>query len=263
MCGAWADPTAGAGGFEALTEALAEAAWAEFQAIEREGGVVGSLETGALQARIGQVRAKREQDVAARRAPITGTSEFPDIRERPVEVLIPSPRASGEGASGEGLSRVSDFAPLPSIRVAESFEKLRDVADEIIARTGSRPAVFLANLGPPSAFGARASFAGNAFETGGLQAVTADGTNSPEAVAAAFRASGARIACICSSDSVYATQAIGAAEVLKAAGAARIYLAGRPGTLQEPLKAAGVHDYLSAGCDLVALLGRALAEYGD
>ena len=46
-----ADPAAGAGGFEALTDALCEKAWALFQEIEREGGILESLTTGKLQAR--------------------------------------------------------------------------------------------------------------------------------------------------------------------------------------------------------------------
>jgi methylmalonyl-CoA mutase len=38
-----ADPAAGAGGFEALTDALCEKAWGLFQEIEREGGILESL----------------------------------------------------------------------------------------------------------------------------------------------------------------------------------------------------------------------------
>ena len=41
-----ADPAAGAGGFEALTDALCEKAWALFQEIEREGGILESLTGG-------------------------------------------------------------------------------------------------------------------------------------------------------------------------------------------------------------------------
>ena len=73
-----ADPAAGAGGFEALTDALCEKAWALFQEIEREGGIVESLARGSLQARIAAVRAAREKAVATRKEPITGTSEFPE-----------------------------------------------------------------------------------------------------------------------------------------------------------------------------------------
>ena len=57
-------------------------------------------------------------------------------------------------------------------------------------------------------------------------------------LAAAFKASGAALACLCSSDKVYAEQAAAAAQALQAAGARHIYLAGRPGELEAALRAA-------------------------
>jgi methylmalonyl-CoA mutase len=77
------DPAAGSGAFEALTDALCERAWTGFQEIEREGGLVESLRTGALQGRIAPVREARERAVATRQDPITGTSEFPNIARSP------------------------------------------------------------------------------------------------------------------------------------------------------------------------------------
>ena len=44
---------------------------------------------------------------------------------------------------------------------------------------------------------------------------------------AAFKASGAKLACLCSSDKVYEAQAADAAKALTAAGAT-VHLAGRP-----------------------------------
>jgi methylmalonyl-CoA mutase len=241
-----ADPAAGAGGFESLTEQLCEAAWAEFQAIEAEGGLARSLAAGALQARIAAVAAARARDVATRREPITGTSEFPHLAEAPVAVLpvapVPPP-AAGPSA-------------LPSHRLAEPFERLRDAAE---ARPGGARAVFLANLGPVAAFTARATFAKNAFEAGGLPAPVDDGASTPEAVAAAFRASGARQACLCSSDAVYAEWGDAAARALRGAGAEKVWLAGRPGEAEAAWRAAGVTGFVYAGCDLLAVLEEAQA----
>ena len=67
------------------------------------------------------------------------------------------------------------FAALPRIRLAEPFEQLRDASDRLLAATGSRPKVFLANLGKLSDFTARTLFAKNVFEAGGVEAVTNDG----------------------------------------------------------------------------------------
>ena len=66
-------------------------------------------------------------------------------------------------------------APLPSTRTAEPFERLRDISDALSRPHGSRPKVFLANLGSVAAFTARATFAKNFFEAGGIEAVMNDG----------------------------------------------------------------------------------------
>jgi methylmalonyl-CoA mutase len=114
--------------------------------------------------------------------------------------------------------------------------------------------VFLANLGKLSDFTARTLFARNFFEAGGIEAVTNDGFASRDEMIATFKASSAKLACLCSSDKVYAAEAVDAATALKSAGAAHIYLAGRPGDLEAELKAAGVQDFIYVGGDVVATL---------
>jgi methylmalonyl-CoA mutase len=82
------------------------------------------------------------------------------------------------------------------------------------------------------------------------------------ALAAAFNASGAALACLCSSDKVYADQAAAAAKALQAAGARHIYLAGRPGEQEGAWREAGVHDFVFAGGDALATLSEAYQRMG-
>ena len=77
------------------------------------------------------------------------------------------------------------------------------------------------------------------------------------ALATVFKTSGAALACLCSSDKIYAEQAIAAAKALQAAGAKHIYLAGRPGEQEAALRAAGVNDFVVAGGDALATLQQA------
>jgi methylmalonyl-CoA mutase len=77
------------------------------------------------------------------------------------------------------------------------------------------------------------------------------------ALAAAFKSSGAELACLCSSDKVYAEHAVAAATALQAAGAKHIYLAGRPGEQEATLRGAGVTDFVFAGGDALAMLEEA------
>ena len=77
------------------------------------------------------------------------------------------------------------------------------------------------------------------------------------ALVTAFKASGAGLACLCSSDKVYATQAAAAAKALQDAGAGHIYLAGRPGEQEAALREAGIRDFIFAGGDALAMLREA------
>jgi methylmalonyl-CoA mutase len=242
-----ADPAAGSGGLEDITDKLCHAAWALFQEIERVGGAWTALEHGALQQKVAAVRKERESAVARRKDALTGTSDFPDLAEAPVTVLdVPRVAAPFDSAPIK-------FEPLPSIRLAEPFEALRDASDRFLVSTGSRPQIFLANLGKLADFTARAAFAKNFFEAGGFEALTNDGFANREDMVSAFKRSGAKLACLCGSDESYAAEAVAAATALAAAGA-RLTLAGRPGEQEPALPAAGVETFIFAGCDVLAAL---------
>ena len=193
------------------------------------------------------MRAEREKAVALRRELLTGTNDYPLLGDTKVDVLDVEPVAPAPYPVS------IKYAPLPAIRLAEPFEKLRDAADRALAKSGSRPKVFLANLGTPAEFNARATFAKNFFEAGGIEALTNDGFADDEAMSKAFKASGASLACLCSSDDVYAARAANAAKALAAAGASHIYLAGRPKDA-DALKAAGIGGFIFAGCDALVTL---------
>jgi methylmalonyl-CoA mutase len=80
---------------------------------------------------------------------------------------------------------------------------------------------------------------------------------------AAFRQSEAKLACLCSTDAIYAREAIAAATALTAAGCRHLYLAGRPAAdSASALRAAGVEDFVYAGCDALAVLGTVHRKLG-
>ncbi|MFL6814434.1 MAG: methylmalonyl-CoA mutase family protein [Bradyrhizobium sp.] len=243
------DPAAGSGGIETLTQQLCEAAWALFQEIENAGGAFSALEQNLIQRRVAATRASREQNIARRKEVLTGATEFPNLHEAQVAVLDAKPVALPP--YGEAKFNFDALAPM---RLAEPFEALRDRSDRILKNKGARPRIFLANLGTAADFTARAAFAKSFFETGGIEAVDTEGFTDPAAVGAAFRDSGAALACLCSHDKIYAGLAVPAAKALQAAGAKHIYLAGRPGEQEAALRAAGVDDFVFAGVDVLAVL---------
>lgn len=232
-----ADPGGGSWYIEHLTDAFATSAWGGFREIERAGGINDALDSGTVATIIDETWAKRLSAIAHRRDPITGVSEFPDVGETPVVRPAAPERPS---------------AVVPRRRYAEGFERLRDRADA----ASVRPAVFLANLGPVAVHTARSTFAKNFFESGGIVAIGNNGFADAPTAAEAFAASGAPVACICSSDAVYDDLAEAVAIELRAAGARRVYLAGRRDT-------PGVDDQVFVGCDALDVLARALDTITD
>ncbi|MCX4528601.1 MULTISPECIES: methylmalonyl-CoA mutase family protein [unclassified Streptomyces] len=237
------DPAGGSYYVERLTAELADAAWEFFQTVEKAGGLPEALRSGLVAERLATTWAARSKKLAKRREPITGVSEFPLLSEKPV-VREPAPAAPTGG--------------LPRVRRDEAYEALRARSDAHLTATGNRPRIFLAALGPAAAHTARATFASNLFQAGGIEPVHDPVSVDPATAAEAYAASGADgMAVLCSSDALYEEQAEAVAAALRSAGATTLFLAGKPGTAQ-----ASVDEYVFAGCDAVAVLSSVLDRMG-
>ncbi len=266
------DPAGGSWYVESLTDQIAVAAWSLFTQIESAGGMAAGVLDGSIATRIGEVRDARFARVATRAEPITGVSEFADIGEaaltRPepdLRTLRSRAHESPAGSSPTGTPTVCE--PMPRIRWAQEFERLRDASDAYLAATGARPRVFLVNLGPVAVHTARATFAKNFFEAGGIEAVTSDlgsttGFDDPADAVRDALAVGAHLVCICSSDAVYAERAVDVAGALSAAGLSPVYLAGNPGDRRDAEVAAGVDTFIHVGVDVLDVLRHAHDSIG-
>ncbi|MFD0199538.1 MULTISPECIES: methylmalonyl-CoA mutase family protein [Saccharothrix] len=261
------DPAGGSWYVERLTDDLAKAAWAWFREIEAAGGLPKAFDLVAD--RIAATWERRRTNLADRTDPLTGVSEFPNLTEQPVvrppypdEQPIARPAASGQPGEGPAAhaaqesppggplnsfsqrgTTISGSKPLPRIRYAQDFEALRDAADAAPVR----PGVFLATLGPVAAHTARATFAANLFQAGGIETPDAGPTTTVEDVVAKFRESGARIACLCGSESSYAELAAPVARALREAGAERVLLAGKKSEAE-------IDEYVFTGCPALQVL---------
>jgi methylmalonyl-CoA mutase len=249
-----ADPAAGAGSFEAVTNALCARAWRLFQDFEALGGMIAALRAGVPQKEIAAAAAARRNAIARGTLAITGTSAYPLLGEAPVNVLEPTPAGANES------SAAGDCVPLASRRDAEPYEILRAASDEQFHNTSEQRKIFLANLGRPQGFAAASAYAANFFGAAGIEAASNEGFETPQEAADAFRTSGCKIACICAPRAVSMQPLIEAARALRGAGAARIYLAGRePGEAGTALREAGIAELICAGIDALAILREALA----
>ena len=214
------DPAGGSFAVERMTHELAEAGWAEFQRIEASGGIAAALADGSLQARIDAVVSVREAEIARRKRPLTGVTEFPNLGETlPVRAADPN----------------ADVVR----RYGASFEALRD-------EPAAAP-VFLATLGTVAAHTARATFATNLFAAGGIAVVSAGATGSVADVLATY--DGQSIVCLAGADITYAEWGAELVTALRDAGATWIIIAGKPNSV-----GGGVDDSCAMGVDALTFL---------
>ena len=150
---------------------------------------------------------------------------------------------------------------LPSrstgLSVAAPFEDLRDRAEAHLDATGSRPAIFLATLGPLAEHTARADFARNlsSLQAGSKRMPPRCRRKASQTSPPHSRLSGCKIAVLCGSDRRYGDAAEAAAKGLKTAGVAALWLAGK-------FESDSIDRTIFMGCDVVHELTVALAELG-
>jgi methylmalonyl-CoA mutase len=227
------DPAGGSYAVEKLTDDLALAAWAELGRIEADGGALADAARTGVKARVKEVAAARDAQVADRSRPLTGVSEFPNLDE----VLPEREHLPHRYARHYGLA----------------FEDMR-------AEPAGRP-VFLATMGPISAHTARATFATNLFAAGGVAVEAAGATDGVEAVTAAY--SGQPVVCLAGTDAAYAEWGADLVAALRAAGASYVVLAGKPGERTGLRQGDGddtVDDWAAMGVDALGFLGRIREE---
>ncbi len=217
-----ADPAGGAFAVEKLTDDLAVAGWAELGRLEESGGVLAALADGSLRARVDEVAAERDRQVARRTRPLTGVTEFPNLHED-----LPERPAYAAGA-------------LPVRSWAEPFERLRDepVTDK----------VYLATMGTVAAHTARATFATNLLAAGGVDVVNAGRHDDVEAVLADL--DGHEVVVLAGHDRDYAAWGAELVQALRGAGARWVVLAGKP------VEGVEVDDHCAVGVDALDFLRR-------
>ena len=283
------DPAGGSYYAERLTSDYAVRAWSLFQEIEAGGGMALALADGRVAAMLERAWEQRLAALARGRDVVTGVSRFPDLDEAevPLADAAPAPARGSAVPRGDPVARTQEalaqaagagarletlLAPflgepaampaLPQHRLGEPFEELRDASDRWRARRGRRPAAMLAQLGTPADYTERSVFARSYLAAAGIAAIevpVADAASAGDGLAALD----VDLVVLCSSDAVYASAAAGTAAGLKASGASRVLLAGRPGDEDAAsLRAAGVDRFIHAGDDMLATLSDLATELG-
>ncbi len=230
---------------------MCRAAWSLFQEIEKAGGAAAALECGLIQKQGRRDPRAREKAIATRRDPLTGTSEFPHLREKPVKVLRSRRR---ECRSGHRL-KITLLPPHPARRtVREAARRFRRDAerDRRAAEGLSRHARHSRPTSPRARPSPRISSRPAASRRWRFRRRRSRRRRSRPP---------ARSSPACARPTRSMPRGGRSREGARRGGARHIYLAGRPGELEAALRAAGVQTFIFAGCDVLAMLQAAHAYF--
>ena len=285
------DPAAGSYFVENKTDEFCARAWAQFQEIEKNGGIAALLMSGKLLRQLREKWEARRFRISNRSLPLTGVSEFPNSSEsvpespKNLQSLLQSEslrlksfyinRGEGPTIGGADMRQLQNlvFEGVTCLELSaafglnttmtlalerhydsEVFESIRDQVHELT----SKPAVFLANIGFMSEWNPRAMFATNLFAAGGFEALSGSGTSDLDSESAAaslveqFKKSGAAFICICGTNKAYQSHI---SDLIKALLPLKV-----PILLAGKMEIEGLWSCVYRNCDAAGLLERMLLE---
>jgi methylmalonyl-CoA mutase len=158
-------------------------------------------------------------------------------------------------SASKGLS----IEPLNQSRLSEAFEELRIASDDYKRKTGHKPKVFLANMGPLKQFKGRADFSRAFFEVGGFDIVYPKGFTTPDDAVMVALDSKAHAIVICSTDDTYPELVPPIVKGIKEKSKdVVVILAGYPKDQIEEHKKSGIDDFIYLGADAYLILSSLL-----
>lgn len=158
---------------------------------------------------------------------------------------------------------ITHIEPVKIYRDARIFEELRATTEAYMVKTGTRPKIFLANMGPIPQHKARSDFSIGFFEVGGFDMLTNKGFLTVDKAAEAAIASGAQVVVICSTDDTYPeivpllTRRI---KIVKPDTV--VILAGYPREHIEEFKTVGVDEFIHLRANVYEILVNLMRKLG-
>ncbi|MDR3076991.1 MAG: acyl-CoA mutase large subunit family protein [Synergistaceae bacterium] len=244
------DPAGGSWYIESLTDSLAEQIWATMQDVQKNGGMLACVKSGAVQKAVGDVLQERFKKLATRSDRAVGTNMYANTAEAPLKGA--GQTGGKKCCAGEG----GDITPIKPRRWTEQFDEMRERTEAYKERTGENVKIFLANMGPLSQHKARADFITGFMEVANFEILKNDGYPTADACAEAAAASKADIAVICSTDATYPELVPPLAKKIKElAPPMKVFLAGAPAEeFKQSYTDAGVDEFISIRSNCLAVL---------
>lgn len=270
---------------EKLTDQIAQKAWAFFQLIEKQGGVVKALQANIIQEEVGKSSKEKDEALATRQMILTGVNNYPNsdeplpdqlFRSTPTDSLRESDSKqkfeigtdqlfeslSGAFQNGATVGDLIEhylklqkqlYPALRTYRAAEPFEQIRLNTQNFVKNRGSDVHVQLVPVGDKKWRKARASFSQNFLECAGFKTENPIGWDSIEEAVTELKESRSDIYVLCSSDKEYPELVSAFCTHFETEDAVTI-LAGNPNENRDSFEKDGVQFFIFSGCNMIELL---------
>ncbi len=126
------DPAGGSWYVEKLTAEVAEKAWALFQQIEAEGGMLAALGKGIPQRMVAETAAARRQAVATRREVIVGVNQYANASETLLKANAPDYQAIYRQRAAKLQALRSSASHAEDAKVMEKLQAIMETSGEAI-----------------------------------------------------------------------------------------------------------------------------------
>jgi methylmalonyl-CoA mutase len=244
------DPAAGSYYVENLTNDIAQQAWALFQEVEQQGGMIQCACEGNVKEAIAQSCKKRNMDIATRKIIFIGTNQYPNLEEKMLDKI-------------EKEASETSFRGLQPYRGAMAFEKLRLGTERWAKERERYPKVLLLKIGNVAMRQARAGFITNFFGCAGYEIIDLPAFDTPKQCIDVARNQLSDVVAICSSDEEYATIGVEIANGLSDFPKyIHCVIAGYPTESIDQLIEAGIQDFIHAKLNILETLQRYHAALG-
>lgn len=245
------DPSSGSYYIESITQSLVENAWSLFLRIEDLGGFIKAFESGFIPGEIEKVRQLRDMNIAMRKDTLLGTNQYPNSQEKILEKI-----EFENFNKNYYLPDDKSYGPcLKPYRAAIPFEEIRLKVEQHEKSGHAVPKVFLITFGNLAMRKARATFITNFFGCAGYQITDNAGFKTAGEATDAALLSGSNVFVLCSSDDEYGTLGLDIVQEMKSRKPDSILVvAGNPAALTEPLKQAGVDDFIHIKTNIIDCL---------
>lgn len=280
-----ADPAGGSYYIEKMTDELARHAWNFFQEIEKQGGIVQTVEEGFLASAINRTRQKRDLAVARGETSFVGITHYPEP-DATMRDQMKSRFTSSSLLQSDQSWSLNENAPLFSLAEAfreeaylgdvlqdliqptrqylqtiqpvpgpRSFESIRLQTEKHAGETGSRPTVLFIPMGKPAVRSQRMNFAANLLGCAGYELIKPLGFESIEEAQRKIENVTPEIVVLCAPDEHYETMTPEIASwVSNQPETPILALAGYPEELVETLQNHGIQYFIHQRSNRLELL---------